>query len=196
MGVASRRNIFLLRVRLVSFWILICNWIPISGRVCCGLSSRPATQPSPTQPSLAQPWPRAPGAPHAPLAPPCTPLPLSHLVFPHSNSLSLSLSSTSLSHLFALGDTVDGYRRFLDPKVSPPLLSSLSLSLPFPLPCERPEPPPPACGPNPLWRRSLLGPRQRGPLPVAVRRPCPSRLARRVPARAALACAMFKFQIN
>jgi hypothetical protein len=69
-----------------------------------------------------------------------TPLPLSHLVFPRSNSLSLSLSSTSLSHLFSLGDPVDGYRRFLDPKVSSPLLS-LSLSLPFPLPYARPWPP-------------------------------------------------------
>jgi hypothetical protein len=96
-----------------------------------------------------------PTRPLAPHTPPMCP-PLSHLVFPRSNSLSLSLSSTSLSHLFALGDPMDGYRWFLDPKVSTPFLSLslslsiyLSLSLPFPFPAKRPRPTPRRMAPAP-----------------------------------------------
>jgi hypothetical protein len=83
------------------FRFLIRNWTPIRGRVCCGLPSGP--RPTPPQ--------RAPaGAPHNP--PPCVPpLPLSHLV-----SLAATPSLPPLSHLLALGDPLDGYRRILDPK--------------------------------------------------------------------------------
>jgi hypothetical protein len=150
-------------------------------------ASVPAPRPSPARPSPAwpSPWSRAPSAPHPPCAPP---LPLSHLVFPRSNSL--SLSSTSLSHLFALGDPVDGYHRFLDPKVSSPLLSlPLSLSLPFPLP----SPPPATVRPWSPHGVALCPPTARPPWPPPSRQRGPSRLARRVPARAALACATFKF---
>jgi hypothetical protein len=120
--------------------------------------ARDPAQPDPTQPGPARP--RVPLAPTPPCAPP---LPLSHLVFPRSNSLSLSLSSTSLSHLFALGDPVDGYRLFLDPKVSSPLLSlSLPLSLPFPFR---------AC--VPAWPSAPGGaasaPQRSGPRPPAMR---------------------------
>jgi hypothetical protein len=61
----------------------------------------------------------------------------SHLV---SRVATPSPSLPPLSHLFALDDPVDGYRRFLDPKVS----SALPLPLSLPLP---PLSPFPACVP-------------------------------------------------
>jgi hypothetical protein len=54
-----------------------------------------------------------PVRPCAPLAPHPTPLYLSHLIFPCSNSL--SFSSTSLSHPFALGDSVTVIANFWIP---------------------------------------------------------------------------------
>jgi hypothetical protein len=62
--------------------------------------------------------------PHTAMGPPPS---LYHLV---SHTATPSPSLPPLSHLFALRDPVDGYRRVLDPKVSPHLrLSSPFLSL-------------------------------------------------------------------
>ena len=101
-----------------------------------------------------KPDPARPGAP----TPPCTPPSLSHFGSPRNNSL----SSTSLPSPCPRCDPVDGYRQFLDPKVSSPLLS---LSLPFPLPCARPCPHPHARVPArglAAWLASAWPPR-RGP---------------------------------
>jgi hypothetical protein len=127
--------------------------------------ARDPAQSDPTQPDLARRTPRAPLAPHTHHAPPS--LYLSHLIFPRNNSL--SPSSTSLSHLFALGDPVDGYPRFLDPKVSSPLLS-LSPSLP-PLSPSLRVPSPRRCGPR--LRCVWLPDPQRGPNPPARAAPSP-----------------------
>jgi hypothetical protein len=104
------------------FGFLIRLWIPISGCACCGLPSRPTTRPSPARHAPTCPW-----RPHTPMHP----FHLSHLV---SRAATPSPSIPPLSHLFALGDPVDGYRQFLDPKVTSPLPLplSVSLSLPFP----------------------------------------------------------------
>jgi hypothetical protein len=61
-------------------------------------------------------------------------------LFSHLVSRATTPSLPPLSHLFALGDPVDGYHRFLDPKVS----SALPLPLSLPLP---PLSPFPACVP-------------------------------------------------
>jgi hypothetical protein len=144
MGVASCRSIFLLSN-------VVFNHASVSPRfgfrfaigfrpvVVCVVGFHPDLRPSPARPSPARP--RAPLAPHSPSL---------SFGFPTQQ---LPLPLLPFFHLFALGDPVDGYRRFLDPKVSSPLLSlslSLSLSLPFPLPR--------AC-PWPLARASLHGPR-------------------------------------
>jgi hypothetical protein len=113
--------VFKSRVRLASFRISFRSWILISGRVCCGLPSRPPTQPDPAQPDTP---PRDPGAP-PPMHPPSPPF--SHLIFPRNNSL--SLSCTSLSPTSCPRWSGDGYRRILDPKVSLPLPLYLSLSI-------------------------------------------------------------------
>jgi hypothetical protein len=160
--------------------------------VCCGLPSRPATQPSPTHPSPSWPWPRAHGAPHPPLRTPS----LSLIWFFRAATPSPFLPP--LSHLFALGDPVDGYRWILDPRVSSPLPFSLP---PSPsLPRERVAPvsalhhvapaapcPCPSAWPSPLPRRGTRPPTpapQRGsaapapPLPRGMRPPVrPTRLA-------------------
>jgi hypothetical protein len=192
MGVASCRSIFLLSD-------VVFNRASVSPRfgfrfaigfrsvVACVVGLCPGPRPSTTQPKAAQPSPgRAPLAPH-----PHAHLSLSLIWFSHAATPPPSPFLPPLSHLFALGDPVDGYRRFLDPKVSSPLLSlSLSLSLPFPLPCTRPCPPmcaslaplgaaslAPARGPWPPRRRDP-GPRRVSlapcsvPLPPAVRGPC------------------------
>jgi hypothetical protein len=61
------------------FGFSIRLWIPISGRACCGLPSRPTTQPSPVRPAPASPW-----CPHPP-----------SLSLPFSPSLSLPLPPLS-----------------------------------------------------------------------------------------------------
>jgi hypothetical protein len=128
-------------------------------------------------------------------------LSLSHLVFPRSNSLSLFRSSTSISHLFALGDPVDGYRRFLDPKVSSPLLSISPSPSPFPFPacvhCPPRACPCTALGPRrtrswspggaalPSQRARPSPPRGAAPSPPARAAPSPQAVQPRPPARAA-----------
>jgi hypothetical protein len=214
MSVASCRSIFPLSDVVFNcasvsprFGFLIRNWIPISGRSCCGLLSRPTTQPGPAR-SRAHPHPHAP--------------PLSHFV---SRAATPSPSLPPLSHLHALGDPVDGYHRIFDPKVSsshspspspfpfpacvpapPPPRGAASWSLPlarslpgsrsaaFPVPSRAASPPPAARLPGPSCAASLAP--TRGPLPVAARRGCPSRLARRVPVRVASARVTFKFQFK
>jgi hypothetical protein len=191
MGVASCRSIFLLSDVVFNrasvsprFEFSICNWIPISGRACSGFPSWPATLPSPAWPLVACPW--RPQHPHAPT-------PSLSFCFPRSNSLSLSF--TSLPPLCPRCDPVDGYRRFLDPKVSspPPPLSLPPLSLPYARPCPpaawlglpgaRPCPPRRASMPS---LRALLPPGdaarppQRASLPMPGARPCPR--PERVPA--------------
>jgi hypothetical protein len=79
--------------------------------MCCGLLSRPAAQSSPARRAPTRPW--RPQTPHA------CPLSLSLIWFSHATTPSPSPSLPPLSHLFALGDQVDGYHRILDPKVSP-----------------------------------------------------------------------------
>jgi hypothetical protein len=124
-------------------------------------------------------WP-GPGArplcPHTPHARPPPFLSIS-FCFPRRNLL--SLSSTSLPPPCPRCNPLDGYRRFLDPKVSSPPLSSLPLP-PFFFP---------ACGPwlPCAWPLAspTRGPRHpgslaHGPLPPAARSPCPRR--RGVPA--------------
>jgi hypothetical protein len=134
------------------FGFLIRNWIPISGRVCCGLLSRPATQPGRARRVPARPWRPTPL---------CAPS-LSHFRFSHNNSL--SLSSTSLPPPCP-SDPVDDYRRILDPKVS----SSLSLPLPPLSPSLRASQ---RCGP-PGPSRGPPGPQRRGPLPRQCATPAP-----------------------
>jgi hypothetical protein len=73
----------------VSFWFLIRDLIPISGRACSGFSARPVVRPRP-RPDLARPLARAPGAPTPHARPLSSP---SHFLFPHSNFLSLSPTS-------------------------------------------------------------------------------------------------------
>jgi hypothetical protein len=182
----------------VSFRVSICIFLSISGRVCCVFSARPATRPGPAL------------APHTPMCP----VSLS-FCFPRSNSL--SLFSTSLPPLCPRCDPLDGYRWFLDPKVSsPPLSPSLP---PLPSFLRAPLSPPGAAS---------LSPPSVAPCPPAARRPCPGarppcpclgawrpcprgstapslapRLARHNTMRAqprspctALACATFEFQID
>jgi hypothetical protein len=102
--------------------------------------------------------PTQPGSWRAPLAPPpppmCAPsLSLSHFRFPRSKFL--SLSSTTCPKC----DPVDGYRRWLDPKVSFPSPSSL----------------PPLLSPH---ARGALAPRRRGPATAPHRGPAAWPLAR------------------
>jgi hypothetical protein len=81
--------------------------------VCVLWASVPARDPTRPSPAQLGAPPARPGAPH----PPCAPsLSLSHLIFPRNNSLSLTLSSTSLSHLFALGDPVMVFAGFWIPR--------------------------------------------------------------------------------
>jgi hypothetical protein len=109
---------------------------------------------------LAQPSPVRPGAPLVPLPPPCARPPslsLSLIQFSRTTTPSLpSLSPTSCPRCSG-----DGYRRILDPKVSPPLLSlSVSPSLPFPARV-------PASPARASWRRGLPGPRRPPQCPLA-----------------------------
>jgi hypothetical protein len=116
--------------------------------------------PRPTQPGPARS--RAPLAPPHPHAPPP---PLSHLV---SHATTPSPFLPPLSHLLALGDPVDGYRRFFYPKVSSPLPLSLPLPLPslspfparvpVPFPLARPRGMGPWCGLAP-WPQCAAPPR-------------------------------------
>jgi hypothetical protein len=159
MSVASCRSIFPLSDVVFNcasvsprFGFLIRNWIPISGRSCCGLLSRPTTQPGPAR-SRAHPHPHAP--------------PLSHFV---SRAATPSPSLPPLSHLHALGDPVDGYHRIFDPKVSSSHSPSPS---PFPFPACVPAPPPP--------RRGLLVPPPRAQPPRLPQRGLPGALARGLP---------------
>jgi hypothetical protein len=162
---------------------------------------RPGLRSGP-RPNPSWPW-------RAPLAPP--PFLSISFCFPRSNLL--SLSSTSLPPPCPMCNLVDGYRRLLDPKVSSPPLSSPSLH--FLLPCVPPLPPPlgvrslasPTSAPSPRARGPGLpcvrpqppGKAAPGPCPRRRGAPAPrgsARLASPVPARAAPACATFKFQFN
>jgi hypothetical protein len=168
MSVASCRSIFPLSDVVFNcasvsprFGFLIRNWIPISGRSCCGLLSRPTTQPGPAR-SRAHPHPHAP--------------PLSHFV---SRAATPSPSLPPLSHLHALGDPVDGYHRIFDPKVSSSHSPSPS---PFPFPACVPAPPPPAArppGPSPS--------RAASPAPAARPSRCPRARPPPPPRRGSLA---------
>jgi hypothetical protein len=144
--------------------------------VVCVVGFRPVPRPSPAWPG---PW--------RPTPPMRTPLSLSLIWF--SRVATPSPSLPLLSHLFALGDPVDGYHRFLGPKVTSPLSSPsllLSPSLPFPSPRVRGVPVPalrraaPAapprslgatCGPPPLPLAWWCGPTP--PLGAATWPPAP-----------------------
>jgi hypothetical protein len=131
--------------------------IGLQSVVVCVVGFRPGTRPSP-----ARPGPARSSVPLAPPTPHVCPLSLSLIWFSHASTPSPFLPP--LSHLFALGDPVDGYRRILDPKVSlplPPSSRALSLGRVPSLP-RRPWPPrlPGALSPG----RALpgaLGPRPR-----------------------------------
>jgi hypothetical protein len=172
MGVASCRSIFL-------FSDVVFNRASVSPRfgfrfafgfrsvvVCVLWASVPARDPTRPSPARLGVPPARPWRP----TPPCAPsLSLSHLIFPRNNSL--SLSSTSLSHLFALGDPVTIFAGFWIPRWAPPPLSLPPLSLPCVSPCffHPPRACPCAAVPTPSVRDPLAPTRRGRPGPLGAR---------------------------
>jgi hypothetical protein len=118
--------------RLVSEFDLQLDSNQWSCVLWASVPGRDLAQHDPTRPLAARPWRPTP---------PCAPPPLSLIWF--SRVATPSPFLPPLFDLFVLGDPVDGYRWFLDPKVSSPILS-LSLSpspSPFPFPVCVPAPP-------------------------------------------------------